>query len=135
MIDNCWLSSASLDINTASISPVINNDPVMRAIAWHGHASVDLAFITDDVAKMQHISAYNSLPWRLYGPVSHIESSRRADVKLYASTYRFRYIRGLIKVKVKVWTLVTAEPLTRVRLVTSSALQSRKWQLIGISQW
>ena len=37
------------------------------------------------------------------------------------------------KVKVKVWTLVIA-PLTRVRLVTSSALQSRKWQLIGMSQ-
>jgi len=35
---------------------------------------------------------------------------------------------------VKVWTLVIA-PLTRVRLVTSSALQSRKWQLIGMSQW
>ena len=39
-----------------------------------------------------------------------------------------------IKVKVKVWTLAIA-PLTRVRLVTSSALQSRKWQLIGMSQW
>ena len=26
-------------------------------------------------------------------------------------------------------------PLTWVRLVTSSALQSRKWQLIGMSQW
>jgi len=38
------------------------------------------------------------------------------------------------KVKVKVWTLAIA-PLTRVRLVTSSALQSRKWQLIGMSQW
>jgi len=36
--------------------------------------------------------------------------------------------------KVKVWTLVIA-PLTWVRLVTSSALQSRKWQLIGMSQW
>ena len=36
--------------------------------------------------------------------------------------------------KVKVYTLVIA-PLTWVRLVTSSALQSRKWQLIGMSQW
>jgi len=36
--------------------------------------------------------------------------------------------------KVKVWTLAIA-PLTWVRLVTSSALQSRKWQLIGMSQW
>ena len=34
------------------------------------------------------------------------------------------------KVIVKVWTLAIA-PLTWVRLVTSSALQSRKWQLIG----
>jgi len=38
------------------------------------------------------------------------------------------------KIKVKVWTLAIA-PLTWVRLVTSSVLQSRKWQLIGISQW
>jgi len=38
-----------------------------------------------------------------------------------------------VKVKVKVWTLVIA-PLTWVTLVTSSALQSRKWQLIGMSQ-
>jgi len=38
------------------------------------------------------------------------------------------------KVKVKVWTLVVA-PLTWVRLVTSSTLQSQKWQLIGMSQW
>jgi len=35
---------------------------------------------------------------------------------------------------VRVWTLAIA-PLTWVRLVTSSALQSRKWQLIGMSQW
>jgi len=38
------------------------------------------------------------------------------------------------KVKVKIWTLAIA-PLTWVRLVISSALQSRKWQLIGMSQW
>jgi len=36
--------------------------------------------------------------------------------------------------KVNVWALAIA-PLTWVRLVTSSALQSRKWQLIGMSQW
>jgi len=34
----------------------------------------------------------------------------------------------------RVSTLAIA-PLTWVRLVTSSALQSRKWQLIGMSQW
>ena len=34
----------------------------------------------------------------------------------------------------EVWSIAIA-PLTRVRLVTSSALQSRKWQLIGMSQW
>ena len=39
-----------------------------------------------------------------------------------------------IHCKGKVWTVVIA-PLTWVRLVTSSALQSRKWQLIGMSQW
>ena len=38
------------------------------------------------------------------------------------------------KLKVKFWTLAIA-PLTWVRLVTSGALQSRKWQLIGMSQW
>jgi len=38
------------------------------------------------------------------------------------------------KVKVKVWTLAIAL-LTWVRLVTSSTLPSRKWQLIGMSQW
>jgi len=40
----------------------------------------------------------------------------------------------IVAQEVKVWTLVIA-PLTWVRLVTSSALQSRKWQLIGKSQW
>ena len=39
-----------------------------------------------------------------------------------------------LKVKVNVWTLAIAL-LTWVRLETSSALQSRKWQLIGMSQW
>ena len=45
-----------------------------------------------------------------------------------------RFMAVLLKVKVKVWTLAIA-PLTWVRLVTNSALQSRKWQLIGMSQW
>ena len=36
--------------------------------------------------------------------------------------------------KVEVWTLATV-PLTWVRLVTSSALQYQKWQLIGMSHW
>ena len=40
----------------------------------------------------------------------------------------------IIIIIIKVWTLAIA-PLTWVRLVTSSALQSRKWQLIGMSQW
>ena len=42
--------------------------------------------------------------------------------------------KNVIKVKVKVWILAMA-PLTWVRLVTSTALQSRKWQLIGMCQW
>jgi len=40
----------------------------------------------------------------------------------------------MFSIKVKVWTLAIA-PLTWVRLVTSSALQSRKWQLTGMGQW
>jgi len=40
---------------------------------------------------------------------------------------------NLLKGKVTVWTLVIA-PLTRLRLMTSSVLQSRKWQLIRMSQ-
>jgi len=45
------------------------------------------------------------------------------------------YLHSLyLKVKVKVWTLAIV-PLTWVRLMTSSALQSRKWQLICMSQW
>ena len=43
------------------------------------------------------------------------------------------WVLDTVLVKVKVWTLAIA-PLTWVRLVTSSALQSRKWQLIGMSQ-
>ena len=39
--------------------------------------------------------------------------------------------RGLL-VKVKVWIPVLA--IAQLTLVTSSALQSRKWQLIGMSQ-
>ena len=41
---------------------------------------------------------------------------------------------ALVEVKVKAWTLAIV-PLTWVRPVTSSALQSRKWQLIGMSWW
>jgi len=37
-------------------------------------------------------------------------------------------------ISLQVWTLAIA-PLTLVKLVISSALQSRKWQLIGMSQW
>ena len=40
----------------------------------------------------------------------------------------------IIKVKVKVWKRAIV-PLTWVRLVTSNALQSRKWHLIGMSLW
>ena len=52
---------------------------------------------------------------------------------------RRRRNRSMLKcitteVKVKVWTIAIA-PLTWVWLVTSSALQFRKWQLIGMNQW
>jgi len=55
------------------------------------HASVDLAFITDDdddaknAKKMQHIFAYNELPGGGELPrrdLTLVESSRRADVQL-----------------------------------------------------
>ena len=42
--------------------------------------------------------------------------------------------QSFLKVKVKVSALAIA-PLTRVRLVTTSALQYRKWQPISMSQW
>ena len=58
--------------------------------------------------------------------VIHHYSTYTSDQKQHVASYH----RG----EVKVWTLVIA-PLTWVRLVTSSALQSRKWQLIGMSQW
>jgi len=41
---------------------------------------------------------------------------------------------GSSRLKVKVRTLAIA-PLTWVRLLTSGALQYRKWQLTGMSQW
>jgi len=57
--------------------------------------------------------------------------------KLFSEKYKIvQYIYIIcfsVIVKVKVWTLVIT-PLTWIRLVTSSALQSRKWQLIGMSQ-
>jgi len=61
-------------------------------------------------------------------------------VNIYENPLEFQWVMEVYNVghfwdtKVKVWTLVIA-PLTWVRLVTSSALQSRKWQLIGMSQW
>ena len=42
---------------------------------------------------------------------------------------------GCLLVSVKGLDTCYIAPLTWVRLVTSSALQSRKWQLIGMSQW
>ena len=53
--------------------------------------------------------------------------------------YIYHSLRQLKKLNtmclhIKVCILVIA-PLTWVRLVTSSALQSWKWQLIGMSQW
>jgi len=62
-------------------------------------------------------------------------AGRRTISQLHARVSLFillSYVK--VKVKVKVWTLVIA-PLTWVRLMTSSALQSPKWQLHGMSQW
>ena len=54
------------------------------------------------------------------------EDVTRSDITAF-----HRIIQPLNQKNVKVWTLAIA-PLTSVRLVTSSALQSRKRQLIGI---
>jgi len=53
---------------------------------------------------------------------------------IYISFTWWWYESATLKVNVKVWTPATA-PLTWVRLVTSRALQSWKWQLNGMSQW
>ena len=63
-------------------------------------------------------------------------SVQHSSTAVVATVERIRNLkqRELQTYSKKVWTLVIA-PLTWVRLVTSSALQSRKWQLIGMSQW
>jgi len=66
-------------------------------------------------------------------PVAAFRSSSDAPPRGIVCFQIKKYVQTL-KGKVKVWTFVIA-PLTRVRLATSSALQSRKWQLIGMSQW
>ena len=44
--------------------------------------------------------------------------------------------KSVLKEKLKDRILVTSTALlTSVRLVTTSTLQSQKWQLIGMSQW
>jgi len=68
--------------------------------------------------------------WAGYGPAQ----SPPCCTKCNSPSIIGQCINHRIAVKVKVWTLVIA-PLTRVSLVTSSALQSRKWQLIGMSQY
>ena len=72
----------------------------------------------------------------LYHYRDHSCSVRIKRIRLGKNTRILAYfIMGIkVKVKVKVWTLAIA-PLTWVRLVTSSALQSRKWQMISMSQW
>ena len=56
--------------------------------------------------------------------------------KTFCKHFGIHYPRctSTLYTKLTVWTLVIAL-LTWVRLVTSSALQSRMWQLIGMSHW
>jgi len=71
-----------------------------------------------------------------YAPWFFYRSRRCVSFFTYLLTYisTDKLSAENVKVKLKVWTLAIT-PLAWVRLVTSSALQSRKWQLIGISQW
>jgi len=64
--------------------------------------------------------------------VRHLSFSSALWSRLALSSLfcRYRVVRK-VKVKVKVWVLVI--PLLKLRDSNSSALQSRKWQLIGIS--
>ena len=77
----------------------------------------------------ESVNGNRQIIWTL----SKCDISDNLDPLPLTSTWPHLIIRR-IKVKVKVWALAVA-PLTWVRLVTSSALQSRKWQLIGMSQW
>ena len=55
------------------------------------HTAVDLAFITDEDAKMQHIFAYNGLLWGGgLPPVTYI-SIKPSSSSCNTVTYRLRY--------------------------------------------
>jgi len=85
-------------------------------------------------AKLQHsltMSRYTTLVPSLHG-VAHWTSLWGRPRRWYAKEALPPQRRKKER-KVTVWTLAIA-PLTRVRLVTSSALQSRKWQLTAMSQ-
>ena len=65
----------------------------------------------------------------LYGVFYAAENRKKTDI------FDDRFVRTKwATASWKVWTLAIA-PLTWVRLVTSIALQYRKWQLIGMSKW
>ena len=76
----------------------------------------------------QSLRCWPQLPVTFHVNLIH----RSEDIAIWI--FRIFGLKCLFRVKVKVWTLAIA-PLAWVRLVTSSALQSRKWQLIGMSQW
>jgi len=75
--------------------------------------------------------------WRPAVPTSIIRKLHMIDIAAVGFVHRWSWLiqfKLLQNIKVKVWTLAIA-PLTWVRLVTNGALQSQKWQLIGMSQW
>ena len=107
-IDNCWSSRpSSPEINSATDRVV----PIHKITqAWHDHTSVAShlsQMMLQKCSKMQHIFAYNGLPWRATALwLTLLERSDRAHVKLYLTcnspTYRFRDIRGQMA-KIGVW--------------------------------
>jgi len=65
-------------------------------------------------------------------PDNHSETSTQYSVRKKERIIKIG--QYLPKVKEKFWTLAIA-PFTWVGLVTSSSVQSRKWQLIGMRKW
>jgi len=103
---------------------------------WHIGLSKPVIIVKRLVVAPLNVLIYQKNVFR-----EHLQLSDRTSRSHRLSGRDFQTIKltteksgGMVKVKVKVWALVIA-PLTRVRLVTSSALQSRKWQLTGMRQW
>jgi len=118
------------DLHTAEISAKItlvvyhsNIIHTAQRVSWENQFNINcLRYFYDKEKMLGKSTRRSNNPW------FHDLQPRCARVRVRVS------VRVTAKGKGKVWTLAIA-PLKWVRLVTSSALQSRKWQLIGVSQW